>query len=637
MAQFLASAILKGPGKTLGENAHPQYNDSGASASATKLGELKNRLVLFNSKLVRGVAVAEINRMLAEIIALLRVAPTDTVPNDMIVKLLVLAAYQRDIKDGKGERDIFYHVIFRLWEDLPAAVEVLLRNVIGSPIASYKDVLLMIEKLETSDIFASHRGLSSLLFTIMLEALKADKALLDAGEVPKTLVFKWAPRQQTHFDKTLKLAARFAHALFPIGPDVADHKATMAKYRHMLSAGTKELETVEFFMCSGNWAEIDPAKVPAKAMKNYRKAFMNVDKKGKQRSAAAQRKELAAKLVAFLASGKSIHGATLMPHEIITHLRQSYDPVLEAQLKNMIEEFVAGFPADIGLVLAMCDVSGSMSCAIPGSKAHCVDVSIALSFLLSRIPGPFFDKLLTFSADPIIIDLSDKGSLYEKIKKIETIWDGNSSSTDFGKAMDYILRSLIDNKVDPATVSDLTLVVFSDMQFDAAAGCAQSYYGRQTIKPDWNVAHDRIEAMCKDTGFPTPHMVYWNLNARESAGHQAHAETKGVSMLSGFSQAALKTFLAGELVQVPGEVLLDPAAAAAAAGAPVAKARKDPFEVLCTSLEKYLWLMKKFEEAGVFPGFVAPALPEDTVVAVEAGAPPVVEAVHDDWDRIDSA
>jgi hypothetical protein len=570
--------------------------------------------------------------MLTEIIALLRVAPTDTVPNDMIIKLLVLAAYQRDIKDGKGERDIFYHVIFRLWADLPTAVEVLLRSVIGSPIACYRDILSMIEKLEVDGSTVSQKALSSLLFTIMLEALKADKALLDAGVLPKTLVFKWAPRQQTHFDKTLKLASRFAHALFP---EESDHKATMAKYRHMLSAGTKELETVEFFMCSGNWAEIDPAKVPAKAMKNYRKAFMNVDKKGKQRSAAAQRKELAAKLVAFLASGKSIHGATLMPHEIITHLRQSYDPVLEAQLKNMIEEFVVGFPTDIGLVLAMCDVSGSMSCAIPGSKAQCVDVSIALSFLLSRIPGPFFDKLLTFSADPIIIDLSDKGSLYEKIKKIETIWDGNSSSTDFGKAMDYILRSLIDNKVDPATVSDLTLVVFSDMQFDAASGCAQSYYGRQTIKPDWNVAHDRIEAMYKDTGFPTPHMVYWNLNARESAGHQAHAETKGVSMLSGFSQAALKTFLAGELVQV----LLDPApaAAAAAAGAPVAKARKDPFEVLCTSLEKYIWLMKKFEEAGVFPGFVAPALPEDTVVAVEAGAPPVVEAVHDDWDRIDSA
>jgi hypothetical protein len=636
MAQFLVSAILKGPGKILGENSHPQYNDSGASSSATKLGELKNRIVLFNSRLVRGVATTEIDGMLTKIIELLRLVPTDTVPNDMIVKLLVLAAYQRDIKDGKGERDIFYTVIFRLWEDFPEAVEVLLRNVIGSPIVYYKDVLLMIEKLKTDEIYftsqESQDELSSLLFSIMLEALQADKARLDAGELPKTLVFKWAPRQQTHFDKTCKLARRFAYALFPIGPGVADHKAVMAKYRRMLSAGTEALKTVESYMCSGNWAEIDLARVPAKAMKNYRKAFMNVDKRGRQRSTNAQRKELAEKLIEFLASGKSIHGATLMPHEIITDLRKSYDPVLEAQLRNMIDEFVAGFPTDIGLVLAMCDVSASMEDEIPGSRAMCIDVSIALSFLLSRIPGPFFDKLLTFSADPIIIDLSDKITLYEKIKKIETIWDGRSTSTDFGKAMDYILRSLIDNHVDPVTVSDLTLVVFSDMQFDSALNNSSSYYGKKTTQPDWNVAHDRIEAMYKDTGFPTPHMVYWNLNARESAGHPAHAETKGVSMLSGFSQASLKTFLAGELVKDPEDVLPDPAVPAAAAAA----ARKDPFAVLCTSLEKYIWLMKKFEEAGVFPGFIAPALPTDTV-AVEAVAPPVVEDVHDDWDRIDSA
>jgi hypothetical protein len=301
-----------------------------------------------------------------------------------------------------------------------------------------------------------------------------------------------------------------------------------------------------------------------------------------------------------LSSGKTVHGANLMPHEIVQHLLVSRDPVLESQLQNLVDEFLSSFPTEIGLILAMCDVSGSMTCKVAGSNAPCVDVSIALSFLLSRLPGPFHDKMLTFSADPIIIDLSDKASFYEKLQKIKTIWDGNSSSTDFGKAMDYILRSLIDSKVDPALVSELTLVVFSDMQFDQACVSLTTYYG-QTVKNDpWDVAQERIAKMYTTAGFPVPKMVYWNLNARESAGHQAHAETKGVTMLSGFSQAALKSFLVGDLtlsVDDKGE-----------------KIQRTPYETLCLSLDKYLWLMKKFEE--VCPGYLAP-------VEVE---------VHDDSD-----
>ena len=89
----VASAILAGPHRVLGENLHPQYSDSGASSSKTPLGELKNRLVLLNFKLIRGVATTAIDSMMQEIFSLLSTCPTDTVPNDMIVKLMILAAY----------------------------------------------------------------------------------------------------------------------------------------------------------------------------------------------------------------------------------------------------------------------------------------------------------------------------------------------------------------------------------------------------------------------------------------------------------------------------------------------------------------------------------------------------------------
>ena len=144
-------------------------------------------------------------------------------------------------------------------------------------------------------------------------------------------------------------------------------------------------------MCEGKWMLIEPAKVPAKALKTYRKAFLNQKLKGDgERSSEPTRVALAKKVLEFLTSGKQVHGANLMPHEIIQHLRKGKDLVLEAQLENLVLEFVRKFPDNIGLVLAMCDVSGSMGCQIAGSKAQCVDVSIALSFLLSRLSGTFF-------------------------------------------------------------------------------------------------------------------------------------------------------------------------------------------------------------------------------------------------------
>ncbi len=582
MSFSISTAILTGPMRVLGENDHSQFNDKGATTSSTKLGELKNSMVAFNSKMVRGVSVATISQMISTLVVQVKETPTDTVSNDMLVKLMVLSAYQRDIKDGKGERDIFYHTVAELWGAFHQEVETLLRAVIGSPIACWKDVLLMMEKFHTS-----HPSLAGFLFDHMVDAMERDKVLIDQEKKPATLVFKWAPRQQSHFDKKpLFLASRFAHKLFS-----GEHKSVMAKYRKMLSKGTELLGTVEYFMCEGKWELIDPAKVPAKAMKTYRKAFLNEKCKGVgQRSQIPSRIALADKLLKFLSSGKTVHGANLMPHEIIHHLLEKSDVVLEAQLQNLVDEFVASFPADIGLVLAMCDVSSSMMCPVSGSDAKCVDVSIALSFLLSQLPGPFYDKMLTFSADPVIIDISKEKTNFEKIQKIKTIWDGNSSNTDFGKAMDYILRSLIDSKVNPTQVSDLTLVVFSDMQFDMARG-ANLYSHYEKSAQSWDVAQERVEKMYSDAGYPTPKMVYWNLNGRDSAGHPAHAETNGVTMLTGFSQAALKSFLIGDLAPVVNEK--------------GEKIQRTPYETLCVSLDKYVWLMKKFE--GVCEGYIAPS------------------------------
>jgi len=51
----------------------------------------------------------------------------------------------------------------------------------------------------------------------------------------------------------------------------------MALYRRLVAGLNRRLKTVETFMCSGRWAEIDHSIVPIRARKKYCRAFLNLN------------------------------------------------------------------------------------------------------------------------------------------------------------------------------------------------------------------------------------------------------------------------------------------------------------------------------------------------------------------------
>jgi hypothetical protein len=606
----VVQAISNGPNRELGENDHPQFNVQGATKPRVELStgeqndstvtvqEIKNKLVALNFLLVRGVDVARINKGIEDVVQLLEKLPSDgNDKNELTVKLLVLAAYQRDIENGKGERDLFYNMIFKLWQHFPHAVEVVLHTILPTDHACWKDILLMIEKLKDN-----HKNqkwameLEESLFHIYATALKNDYESLKNNQNP-SLACKWAPRQQTHFDNKFGLAKSFAKVIFP---DIDSIASRMKAYRKFLSASTEATKTIESLMCSNQWEKINPGSIPSKAMKNYRLALQNKTKTGKQRSADPKRVALSQKLIQFLVSGKKVHGKTLMVHEIITQLLKGQDDVLEAQLQSIVDEFCAVFPQEIGLILPLADVSGSMEIALPGSKSRVLDVAIALAFLLSQVNGPFKNKVMTFHSDPKIFDLKGN-TLYQKIMEIKNMpWGG---STDFGKAMDYLLRSLKENGVSGKDIQALSLIVFSDMQFNEADRSV-GYYNNIAFDK-WSVAQERIEKMYQTENYPTPRIIYWNLNARASSGLPSHTQEENVVLLSGFSQSALKTFLKGDILPTIEEQEEQKAEQKEK------QPPKNPWDVLEKSLENYVWLMQAFEKSNLFPGYKAPAVVEE--------------------------
>ena len=109
-------------------------------------------------------------------------------------------------------------------------------------------------------------------------------------------------------------------------------------------------------------------------------------------------------------------------------------------------------------------------------------------------------------------------------------------NTNFYAALDLILNSIIESKLEPAAVSDLILVILSDMQMDSADSESSSTTLFDNIKNKYHEAGMRV---CGKPYMP-PHIVMWNL--RSTSGFPSLSFQSNATMISGFSPVLLNNF-----------------------------------------------------------------------------------------------
>ena len=129
------------------------------------------------------------------------------------------------------------------------------------------------------------------------------------------------------------------------------------------------------------------------------------------------------------------------------------------------EEKKSGLAVDLGKMISLVDVSGSM-CGTP------MEVAIALGLLVSEIASPAYsNRCLTFSATPTWVEFRPSMSLDEKVTKMRHApWGMN---TNFEAAIEKIMEVAVEAKLSPEDIPDL--LVFSDMQFDQASSTRYSW------------------------------------------------------------------------------------------------------------------------------------------------------------------
>jgi hypothetical protein len=461
--------------------------------------------------------------------------------HEAIEDAFVLAFHSRNIRGGKGERQLFYDLILAIYE-MPHFLRYFRSIMELVPEYGYWADLLVLAD--------SNKALEAIVGEIFAKQLEQDAAA--TGKI--SLAAKWAPREGSKHGAMAKI---IAHSMFP---QVPMHFTKMRRYRQLVADLNAQLKTVEVLMSTNYWDTIVPASVPGRAGKLYSKAFLNLPSTHKDNNSGAEfRHPDDAKRMAcrknFMehfdkaAKGEAkVHGAdTLFPHEVVQKaaddhmLSPSELDQLNAVWLSMVEKAKAA--GGLGKSIFMSDFSGSMN----GTPYW---VSMALGILGSSVcVNEFKDRLMTFDSNPVWHHFPEGSDLFARIRTIRESGCGHGLSTDFQKAMDLVLATLKEKRVRPGQEPE-NLIVLTDMGWDSACSSSEtSTYTDNTYRhvvktKSWQTHLQMIQEAFKRAGedmwgvgqgFKVPRIVIWNLRANTQTDFHATADTPGVAMLSGWS------------------------------------------------------------------------------------------------------
>lgn len=483
--------------KKLGVKGSDVYTEKG-------VGDLR---VTFFTQLVRGLSNEEIERNINSII---KTHPIDAV---------VMAFQTRDIRGGKGERDLFYTMLLCILKNKPEWSEKLMEII--PEYGCWRDMWVLYER--------GSEEVQKAIDSVVLNQFQLDQE----SEHPSLLV-KWLPREGSKYDK---LAYHFANLLFPLTPALAGVETPgsggqrLRIYRKTLSYLNTKIDTTEVKMCGKSWATIKPPHVPGRLMKRCKKAFLNENKEEEDRKKCVENfKGYLEDVKNGKAKMKGAH--VIMPHELVNECLNMTRMTPKEEIEIVEQQWIsirekAKDSGGLGKIIPMCDFSGSMN----GTPK---EVSFALGILISEVieNEAFKDMILTFDENPKIYSFSKFTSLREKVQSVGSL--GQGLNTDFQKACDLILKRLVECEVKPED-APTDLLVLTDMGFDQAS-CINLYNAKKIV---WQTHFDMIRSNFEKYGYKPPRIVCWNLRA-EYKDYHATAHTEGVVQLSGWSPSVLK-------------------------------------------------------------------------------------------------
>jgi len=403
--------------------------------------------------------------------------------------------YLRDIREGMGIRDNFriaLRTVANFYYLSPDRISTFIEYI---PVVGRWDDLVCDEEGHVSCLLQDHNT-----STKVTKLIKAGMS----NENTFALCAKWMPRKGV-------VAKLLAKRLFPFSKTPhKDYRKTIAKLSN----------TLEQKMSANRWEDIEFSKLPSLALSKHKRAFV----RNCPNSWAAFNTKVS--------SGEAkVNAGAIYPHQIWSAFNKDANQVIANSQWNSIP--IKDFKSKI---LVMADTSGSMWHST--KYGYAIDICVSLSvFLAEKLPWPFKDLVLNFSANPEFVDLSAQTSSMDKIKALHhAAWAMN---TDFRKAYQRILEIAKANSLPQAEMPEY-LLVFSDMQFDVSGT------GKFPVAS--------IRESFESFGYRMPKLIFWNLVDSDTMPAE---NEDGVLLLSGFSIKLLEQILASSGDFTPESAILN--------------------------------------------------------------------------------
>jgi|GEM_PF-1374373 len=577
----LVSALDKMNNIQYGENNHIEY----------KWSEIQQEQILqLSFQLVRTTDVDKRHELAKKFSNCFKKGSLDE--RKILIKLL---AHTRDIEEGKGEYALSIAIISELAEieayrEMCASLMCVFVGASTSnvssqkPMGSWKDMKYLFNELDACP---------PELVTVINKQLKEDIESMNNTK-SCSLLAKWIPREKSKkFGWIHKILAMdyFEHYGHLGWTKRATDKA-QTYYRKIVSRLNRYIDTVQIKQCSHTWKSINFDNVTSITMIKQRKAFLN-DKSLHDNDRIVCRQHLLQHIEQVKNGTKEMKGKrTGMIDFVKAAIELKYNANnntnsntnTNANSNHESERFIINEAwknnskdtKSLENMIAMVDTSGSMESenSQPLYSAIGLGIRVAEKSKLGK-------RIMTFDANPTWINLDNCKDFVDEVHTVRH--SGWGMNTNFHKAMELILNQIKVNKLEAADVENLVLVVFSDMQFDAAekndefnnpsyrpsningSSCGSRYTGSSCGPNDSSCGsrhhvqateaatetqtirqilvkkfHDAGVEIC-GKGYKMPHILFWNL--RSTNGFPELSYQNNVTMLSGYSPMLLNSFM----------------------------------------------------------------------------------------------
>ena len=305
---------------------------------------------------------------------------------------------------------------------------------------------------------------------------------------------------------------------------------TQKEYRKALSILRKRINVLERLMSANEWNKIEFDKIPSKAGIQYKNAF-------------ARRDIIKAKYEKFAKDENTkVNAAALYPYEVVEKALRCRFTRMDDTDRLMVNKYWENLPNWVKDAnfngICVVDTSGSMS----GTP---INVAISLGmYCAERAGGPFANHYISFASRPQLIET--KGADF--VDKVNRIYSTNLiDNTNIEAVFDLLLDTAIQNNCSQEEIPQ-NIVIISDMQMDAARGIGRNYNyntGRWESNPNipMETLMESIRRKWNDNMYQMPHLVYWNVDARDNTILDGG---DNVSYVSGFSPSIFRSILTGK-------------------------------------------------------------------------------------------